>query len=36
MGETQRIAAEESLGAVAMRGYKTHMRVRINTRNERI
>jgi len=31
-----RIAAEESLGAGAMRGYNTHMKVRINTINERI
>ena len=36
MGEPQRIAAEESLGAVAMRGHISHMKVRINTRNERI
>jgi hypothetical protein len=36
MGESQRIAAEESLGAVALRGYITHMKVRINTKNERI
>tara|TARA_Y100000114_G_C11503768_1_gene205679 strand:+ start:336 stop:452 length:117 start_codon:yes stop_codon:yes gene_type:complete len=31
-----RIAAEESLGAVAMRGYISHMKVRNITNNERL
>ena len=35
MGIHSESLAEESLIAVAMRGYITHMKVRINTINER-